>query len=371
MLCVRSRHVRLCCIRFCHRHRTLHDLSAIRRDWRVALPIITSGLVAFLLAAPFLSELRTNVASPNLLHVGLRILPLQILPNTFRTVTSGSLGHLLYIPGLAITLFIEFGFWVLAAIYWTGQESDRNPVWKRLLAFLIIPSLILTSFFRSDLTNDLGTRAIFTAQFALALMAGEWLLRLVPKPDSPSAFSQIKALPRFAFILLLLGIFTTLADAALWRTYLIFQDFDMVDSRFIEWSNVGLYSSTRSAYEWVKRNSTRDAVVQLAPSTSALFFAGGYADRQTIVSGPYQFGYRVKYRAELETAMNDISTIFCDKEEPTSKIVSVCSRWGINYLVITSHDPVWADPESWVWHEPAMYQNAMTRVYSCSALRLR
>src|SRR5213082_2374862 len=79
-----------------------------RRDWRTAVPIITSGLVALLLAAPFLSELRTNVASPNLLHLGLRILPVQILPNTFRTLTSGSLGHLLYIPCLAITLFIEF-----------------------------------------------------------------------------------------------------------------------------------------------------------------------------------------------------------------------------------------------------------------------
>ena len=343
---------------------------AVRRDWRTALPIITSGVVALLLVTPFLGELRTNVASPGFLHAGVRILPLDLLPKTFRAIAAGSLRHLVYLPGLAITLFLEFGFWILAAIYWTRQRSDRDPIRKALFAFLIFPSVTLISLFRSDLTNDLGMRAIFTAQFAMALMAGEWFLRLLPKPDIGSVLSQTAALPRFVFILLILGVSTTVADAALWRSYLMIQDLDIVDSRFIEWSNVGSsMASIRTAYEWVKAHSLPDAVVQIAPSNSALFFAGAYADRQTIVTGPYQFGYRVKYKPELDTAMNDVLKIFSDEGQPSATVASVCSRWEINYVIVTSHDPVWANPESWVWHAPVIYQNAMARVYSCLALR--
>jgi hypothetical protein len=192
------------------------------------------------------------------------------------------------------------------------------------------------------------------------------------EPRIGSVFGQIKTLPRLAFILLVLGFSTTIAEAGVLRTYAIFQDLHMVDYEFITWPNLGVsVASIRNAYEWLQRHSDPQAVVQLAPSDNALYFVGGYSDRQTAVTGSYQLKFRVKYKSALEFAMRDIGKVFQDGNASPSDLASICSRWSINYLVITSHDPVWDAAHSWVWQTTPVYQDTMTRVYRCSTMQSR
>lgn len=346
---------------------------AIRKEWTRVVPLALSGLVALILVAPFLVELRRNVASPGFLHIGLRLVPVQVLPVTIQHLIGRRLGYLLYAPGLAITLFIEFGFWAVAAVYWWRmQRSHPKPFRSWLLIFLSISSLVLTSVARSDLTNDLGMRAIFCGQFALAVMAGEWLLYRLRELRIGSVLNRLKALPSLSLILLLGGGFTTIAEATLLRTYPMLQDLNVVMYKFIFWPHLGRsVASTRTAYEWLKKHSDPHAIVQLAPSEDAVYFVGSYSGRQTAVTGEYQLQYRAKYKSELEFAMKDIEKIFCGKQASLSNVASICSRWSINYLVVTSHDPVWVSRKSWIWQESPLYENAMARVYACSSIQPR
>lgn len=348
-------------------------LLLVRKEGARVIPFVVSGAVAAMLAAPFLIELHSNVASPDFLQIGLRELSSNTVPKTFKNFLGNSPRYLTFVPGLAATLFIELGFWVVAATYWWRmQKQDPKPFRTWLLVLLFASSLILTTFVRSSLTNDLGMRAIFCGQFALAVMGGEWMLRRCTEPRLRSVLNQLRTLPRFALLLLVLGLSTTMAEAALLRTYPMFQDLHMVDYEFIRWPNIGAsVASTRSAYEWLKKHSDPDALVQLAPSDNALYFVGGYSERQTAVTGSYQLNFRAKYRSALEFAMEDIEKVFRDSGASPSDFASICSRWGISYLVITSHDPVWDAATGSGWHISPMYKDKMARVYSCSAMRSR
>src|SRR4051794_20043838 len=207
---------------------------SIRKEWTRVTLYLASGAVALLLAAPFLIELRSNVASPEFLHIGFRQIPAYMVPKTLRDSIANSLRFLVYVPGLAATLFVELGFWLVAAIYWWRmQRREPKPLRNWLLVLMFASSLMLTTFVRSSLTNDLGMRAIFCGQFALAVMAGEWFLRRCAEPRIGSVLDQLKNLPRLALLLLVLGLSTTIADAALLRTYPMFQDLHMVDYKFI------------------------------------------------------------------------------------------------------------------------------------------
>jgi hypothetical protein len=215
-------------------------------------------------------------------------------------------------------------------------------------------------------------RAVFCGQFALTVMAGEWILRRCREPRIGSLLTQAKTGPRLALILVIAGLFTTVAEATALRAYPLLQDADMVVYRLTDWSDLGLsVASIRRAYEWIQEHSDPEVVVQFSPSDTALYLVGAYADRQTAVTGSYQLEYRAKYRPAIASALAEIGGIFSDTSASRSAVGCTCARWGIRYLVVTSHDPVWNAPESWIRHSSPVYQNERTGVYECSALQSR
>ena len=340
-----------------------------RKNWAGLGQITGAGVVAVLLAVPYLWETKTNTSGQQFFYVALRKpggIVWLLTSHASRWVKA-----IFYGPEIALTLFIEFGFFSLALFYWWRMRSPRVSTEHRwILMLLFFTPLFVTNILRSDAvgSNDIAMRGIFPAQLALAVMAGEWLLHEAFAPRLRPDFGTIvKRLPVPALVLLTAGLVTTAAELILLRTFTMFQGADRVDNTFIESRDVGLLAAdARAAYGWLQQHSNPDAVVQQNPSVHWDFLFGLYANRQSVVNGKVTLLFNRWYSPQVRQAIQDLSVLFDGATTAPSNPDSVCAQWGINYLVVKSEDPVWAKRNSWMWRIPAIYQNPIVRIYSCS-----
>ncbi|MBV9224683.1 MAG: hypothetical protein JOY85_11670 [Acidobacteriaceae bacterium] len=345
-------------------------LLFVRKNWSQAGQIVAAGVVAGLLAAPFLWETRANASGQEFFFIGFRR-----VGGVIRALTSHAprlIRLASYPPEVALTVFLEFGFFLLALFYWWRMRSPRISNQHRwMLALLFLVPLLITSILRSDMpgtNNDLAFRAILPAQFALAVMAGEWLLNGVSALGiRPTFGAMLKKLPAPALLLLIAGLFTTAAEILLLRTFTMFQEANRADSVFIQSRDVGLLAAdTRAAYSWLQQHSGPNTVVQNNPSVDWDFLFGLYANRQAVVNGKSQLSYKRMYSPRIRKAIQDLSVLFDGKTAAPPDLNGICSKWGIDYLLVKAQDPVWAKRNSWIWRDPPVYQNQMTRIYACS-----
>ncbi|MFL6464667.1 MAG: hypothetical protein ACJ73N_09700 [Bryobacteraceae bacterium] len=340
-----------------------------RKNWAGVGQIAGAGVVAVLLALPYLRETRANTSGQQFFYLALRK-PGKIIW-LLTSHASRWVKAIFYGPEMALTLFLEFGFFLLALFYWWRMRPPRMSTEHRwVLMLLLLTPLFATSILRSDAvgSNDIAMRGIFPTQLALAVMAGEWLLNEAFAPRLRPAFGTVvKRLPVPALVLLTAGLVTTAAELILLRTFTMFQQSDRADNTFIESRDVGLLAAdARAAYGWLQQHSDPNTVVQQNPSVHWDFLFGLYANRQSVVNGKVTLLFNRWYSPQVRQAIQDLSVLFDGGTTAPSNPDSVCAQWGINYLVVKSEDPVWAERNSWVWSIPAVYQNPMARIYSCS-----
>ena len=345
-------------------------LLGIRKNWDGVRQIAGTGAVAVLLVAPYLWEVKASTSGEPFFHLGLRT------PGGFlwrRTMHASALAiAALYPLEIALTLFLELGFFLLAFFYWRRMHPPRLSVAHRsVLILLFFIPLLAASVLRSDVAgtnNDMAMRAMFPAQFALAVMAGEWLLSGIQAPRVRPAFGAIvKKLPVPVLLVLIVGLFTTVAEIFLLRTFTMFQQRDKADLTFIEGRDVGsITADTRAAYAWLGQHSNPNAVVQSNPSADFDVLFGLYANRQSVVNGTFYLLRGRTYSPRIRQAIQDLSSLFNGEKTAPSDPGSICARWGVDYLVAKIQDPVWGQRDSWIWRTTPVYQNPMVRIYACS-----
>ncbi|MCJ2057538.1 hypothetical protein MKL09_13320 [Methylobacterium sp. J-048] len=327
-------------------------LLAIERRWRDAGRLVAAGLVAAVLAAPYLSGLLASRGEAGQAIVfGVRSFgPLE-------GMADGPALSLLRLILLPVNYYLAFG--VLAAgafLFWRivpRSEAHAREA-GRLLTIVAASSLLIGGFLRSAiLYNDLGWRVVLLAQVATLV----WTVAAL----SRGAGVRLR-LPGVIAGLLLLGYATTLYGFAGMRAYPASgaSSFAFLNGR------PDIDRALRAAYAWAGIHLPRNLVLQAASSAPRVFDFGLYgsqpvavADREARLFGAPQEAVAARL-AQVAPIFSDVLT--------ADDVHRLAAGAGIGALIVTAQDAPWGNPESWVWRGRPLYASPLVRILSVEDL---
>jgi hypothetical protein len=353
-------------------------LLTVNRYWREGATLASSGIVAVVVALPYLRSLAgggaaavgetgggTAPTAGPLLQFAVRpfLIPDAIVqtlwPNRPWAVP---LTDLLLLP---LNYFLELGFFLLVAI-WMVRRLRRQP--QLTLSDLSAVSLVATSvlictFFRSSVisNNDLGWRGFLVAQFVLLIWAAElWDEGVLTAPARAGLVA----------VCVMFGVAGTIYELSMIRFYTFIADHFTVPNSawFVADRHLGERTyALRGLYEDLRQRVPTDGVLQHNPNqVLGDVFHGLYADRQTAVETPSCGVVFGGTSDRCNEAMPLLSTIFNEPAIDWSSIEAACERFAIDAIVVKNTDrAIWSDRSTWVWTRQPVVANDYARVFSC------
>ena len=330
----------------------------LRRDWPQVAMLVCAGVCAAILAAPFLQELTGNSSTQAAFaRFTIRNFDplLQVLEYlNIQNAWVEGIGNLILLP---LNYFLELGVFLIAGVVWFRA---RRKGWRTLkpsevvLALLAIVPLVVCSFVRSATINmnDLGARGMLVAQFALLLMAANWL-----------AGSGLRS--RIGIATLAIGILTSVYEFTLLRTFEIASDYNLVGrtDEIAGDPNAGLRGySARIVYKELDRTLPPSAVVQHNPDGNHDILAGLYTNRQFAIRDlPTAITFTGNATGP-EAAFAPVAALFNgERNDPKT----VCRDNFIDVLVVKDNDKAWENRTGWVWNSPVLFRADRAIAISC------
>jgi len=310
--------------------------------------LVFAGVVTALVALPYLMSL-TGAARPGgFLHFtvrdfhGARAFGLHTeFPELWQT-------YFVRLAFLPLNYFLELGFFLMVGVLYLTRlwRLRRFEPYQMAAVVMLFASIVICTFFKSGAStnNDLAWRGFLPAQFMLLIWAAEMFRsRQQDRQKEWTAVSRMYAILGPALpLLLVIGFVSTAYSAGTLRMAEISSDSGTEHA--IGKRNL----SARRVYQELRQVLPATAVVQQNPALDNPVYWGIYANRQTAVEGyrcGNEFGGTGDGCAEIYPALLAIfgSGAQADQVEP------LCLRLHIDVLVVTSGDPVWSNPDSWVW----------------------
>lgn len=302
-------------------------LTGLRRtDMPRAWMLPASGGIGLVLALPQIHDLIAGRATAGF--------PLAVYVRPFgqaEPFSSSLWDALIRIALLPGVFAIEFGLFALgtAAFVATGRAraSWSNPVGRLLIVGAVV-SLVAASFVRSTvINNDFGWRAIWFAQFSALL----WTTTVLSKDRQWLRGSTIRTAA------LGLGLSATAYDLIGLR--IIRAPRFSTPMPYIN-RHPAIDLALRRAYAALDRTLPRSAVIQHNPAATARVFDFGLYGhaRVGVADGEAQlFGADT---AQVKARIARLSPLFA-RAMPFADVRRIARGGGIDYLVVTSLDPVW------------------------------
>lgn len=392
----------------------LFGLDRLRqRRWSDLATLLLAGAFALVLCRPFLHEMLSAPALPAAagqhsthffrlalreLHDGDRFV-IAISKRLHHRVNNRPLLHLLALPFVAVSLPLEFGFFVIPLGIRILRDLRRIRVrhpftdGERLLWAIFLGAAIPALFLSSEPTqgvNDLGRHAGLILRFVVIVwstpIVWEFLDRLRARQPLSSRHPWIA---RFAVLLLALGLATQLWQIIMDRCFLaIFhhtrgnpempfaQDTDLA----------GRYFDLHQGLHIVESRLPPDAVVQSNPGSRYQMIVMLYSDRPFAagdLSCETAFGGDLSRCKPIVTQLQrlfggpaDIQpvplgpyvTITAPEAVATttpSAFVATCRDLHLDAIVAQNSDPAWNLPTSWVWKQTPVYATPIVRIFTC------
>lgn len=338
----------------------------IGRRWARAASVVLAVSIAGIAALPYVLLLRSsNTGADHFLHFAVRA-----------SVFGEWLSRALHLHGAADQLaalvlqplvwFFELGFLVLAGLWAWRRTPDagQRQQWK-LLGLLAATALLVTLFLSSGTgtagTNDLGWRGMLPVQAVLLFCATEYF--------ATGAWKRRGLLRGLMLLLVVIGVGSTLAELATLRFFPLAVDDGLAPHTnpltMLPAGNGSFIADIRQALEFVRQHAPVSAVVQDNPGVNDSILPGLFAERQTAARGEtgYRFGGSA---AAYAPVLLRSKKIFADTSQSFAQVRQTCRALGIDDLLVTTSDALWADRSSWIWHVLPAYSNAHARVFACS-----
>jgi hypothetical protein len=343
-----------------------------KRWWREVTVLAIAGIACCTLAYPYLHDLGAGslgAAGGSPIHLTVRAFSMTALvpawpgmPDWLRLIlVNGSL--------LPLNYALEFGFFFfVAGLKWRQYKAGAEPPSRQDAACLtmLVTSALICTFLRSDVngTNDLAWKGFLPAQFVLLL----WAADLWPQRDRLRFLSARRK--RWLTVCIALGAAGSAYEIAIVRFYPILADRGVLPP--LDWVSPDRQFgkrnyAARSAYEWVRAATPETAALQYNPDvhqqqTDAML----YSDRRFVAAGrecdtPY--GGDPKLCSPI---MARLDRLYPTAGQPVGiGVAEVCHDLPIDLIVARDTDPVWRDPNSWVWTARPVFSNAYLRLFSC------
>jgi hypothetical protein len=346
-----------------------------RRWWRDVAVLVIAGIAGCALVFPYLHDLSHGPAGPAGPAAGF---PIQFTVRAFSMTAlvpvwpgMPSWLRLILVNGslLPLNYGLEFGFFFLiAGIKWRQCRASAEPLSRQDTACLtmLLTSGLLCTFLRSTVigNNDLGWRGFLPAQFVLLL----WAVDVWPQRNVRTFLSARRK--RLLAACVALGAAGTVYEIGITRLYPILADRGVLPP--LNWMapdrQFGKRNyAQRAAYEWVKANTPETAVLQYNPEvvlqeTGAML----YGDRRAIAASPQcdtTFGGDSRFCGPIVARLRQL---YPAAGQPADvSLAQVCRDLPIDVIVAKDTDPVWSDPNSWVWTGKPVFSDAYIRLFGC------
>lgn len=342
-----------------------------RKNWLELAMFVASGGVALLWALSFLFSLRGPATGGAFAEFALRPFSLgtyflQRLGVHFTTPFVVTVANAIFLP---INYALELGFFLAVALVrlWRLKRSEVAPSANELASWtLIASSFLVGTFLRSSTigSNDLGWRCFLPAQLILLL----WGATLVDECwFQPQAASR-QGIRGLLAALLLLG-----AMATTYQVFMLRMDPILVDRGSITGPSWVVANrqfgkrafALRSVYETLDAHLPASAVLQANPATDDLILHMLYSGRDS-AAGDGDCGTDFGGDEDLcSDRLERLDALF--KLPDGNDLDATCRDYGIDAFVVEDADPVWREPNSWVWSKRPSLANAYVRAFRCGS----
>jgi hypothetical protein len=123
----------------------------------------------------------------------------------------------------------------------------------------------------------------------------------------------------------------------------------------------------RAAYEWANGHLTGTTILQHNPLSPRVFNFGLYSRRRVAVSDGQAQLFGAGDEA-VEARRARLGTIFVDALDAEA-VRARASADGVDALVVSAQDPIWARRASWVWSSMPAYGNRNARIIIVRSLK--
>jgi len=284
---------------------------------------------------------------------------------------------ILLLPGLAMELGVYGAVLVLVLLARRRRPPIQVDHARDTALFFCVCGLVMVLFISSSVisNNDFGYRAVMLPQFFLLLLAadvlGSWWI-----PGKTCAVPATPGKRRLLYSLLVLGLAGSIYAALLLRAWLPIEA-PRVQNGFSQLPKDAF--EIREAFASLNPVASKNAVVAFRPIDPIL-------DRNNVVVFPSEFYQRMLVMnagRQILNAERECATQFGGDpaECPVIQAATVqlyaspppsaewardyCSRFGVQYLVISHRDPDWDRDTGWPVTLPSIAREPGFRILQC------
>ena len=387
-------------------------IRARKREWGMLALLVLCIAIALLLARPFLHEMMTTHGysaaldandaprsfignsvlkvvvqnwhfSYGVIGFYARIWHLPFLHNPLRYIFPLMLLPLIYIVELTFYLFV---IWYQFRL---DFRSGVQPTEKALLLWALFAGFAIPCFLLSSAplqgTNDLGAHAGLALRLVLIVWAAPMLAnawRTLQSGCMPSP--RGRWVVRITFAAIIIGLGGQLWQITLDRIYLPLVAHGLVNSRLFDKGDPFL--AIRNASNAAAASVPPDAIVQSNPEGLWQTVFMLYANRQMAAGNE---GCEVAFGGSLQVCRTEVIPPLhgiyggsglrysflspLEKMEPpadpaqmtATNFAATCTKLHLAALLVSSADPAWGVPTSWVWTQTPLYADDSVRVIPC------
>jgi hypothetical protein len=332
----------------------------------LSLSMICSGIIAVLLASPFLMGIIKggDGGAGQLPPVVLGINTVSLLKPIIREWPSilRSLAALIVLP---IGYMWELGFFFVAGIYWLKSRDRKafgsNPFYLQEILLLVVVLFVVSfasSTFETRKTGDLGWRGWLPGQFVLLVWSVDVLERFLFNKGRAAPTSQKPSgavyTGHFLRALITIGILTILINAVFFRIYMPVLLGPEAGRRTY---------SARLAYDYLRDHISANVITQYNPTNFYDGPSGLYGTHQMVISDI------TAYRVPLDgfhKLVDEIGVLFTNENMANWQLIDrICQEHSIDVLITKDSDPLWSSLATLKAQRPALYENTHYALFAC------
>lgn len=381
--------------------------TLLEKKFQTFLAYLSCGVLVLFLSWPYLLDmLSKSVATTSVGAVAAAVpsggdrfafvairdffLGLQVL-NAFG-VQSPWLLELSKLLMLVPVYVVEFGFFALVVPLYRRRERrlhGRFSRQRRMAWILFTVCLLVLSFVKSDTSgsNDLGFRGMLVVQFVLLVWAAPIVYEVffdynktaITKPDDghagqvgPAPLARPSWIKKALLCTLIIGVAGSAVQLLLLRFYAPLVDTGKVQSVERTLGSPGFGARTywlRDGFGRLNGLTSPRATVQYNPVRDEVLITHVYSLRQAAMGDSFCGSAFGGDADRCRKVLPIFAAVFNNPELVRSwDLDRFCNDFQLNLLVATNADPVWQDPDSWVWNRQSLLANPGMRAIPCGTV---